>query len=52
LLLKNGQSIAAGVPREVLTPDLLEAVFDLPILVDAHPISGAPRITPVHERRG
>jgi len=52
VLLKDGQMVAMGTPREVLTPELLRKVFALNILVDAHPISGAPRITPVHERRG
>jgi hypothetical protein len=32
----------------VLTPDLLRTVFDLEVLVDAHPVTGAPRVTPVH----
>jgi len=51
LLMKEGQVFAIGPPREVLTPDLLHRVFDLEVIVDAHPISGAPRITPVHELR-
>ena len=50
LLMKDGRAIASGPPREVLTQDLLRRVFDLEVLVDAHPISGAPRITPVHEK--
>lgn len=48
MLLKNGRTVARGSPREVLTADLLKRVFDLQVIVDAHPISGAPRITPVH----
>lgn len=48
LLLKNGREIAAGTPREVLTPQLLRTVFGLEVIVDAHPVTGAPRITPVH----
>jgi len=48
LLLKNGREIAAGTPRQVLNPQLLRTVFGLEVLVDAHPITGAPRITPVH----
>ena len=48
MLLKDGQMIAMGSSREVLTPDLLKKVFDLQVLVDAHPVTGAPRITPVH----
>jgi len=48
MLLKDGRTIAAGSPDEVLTAELLKQVFDLQVLVDAHPVSGAPRITPVH----
>ncbi|MEP6819432.1 MAG: ABC transporter ATP-binding protein [bacterium] len=49
LLMKEGKSVAFGTPDEVLTPDLLKEVFAVRVLVDAHPISGVPRITPVHE---
>jgi len=51
MLLKDGRAIVMGTPGEVLTPELLRAVFNLQVLVDEHPISGAPRITPVHELR-
>ena len=51
VLLKAGQMIAAGTPREVLTEELLSEVLELKVLVDAHPLSGAPRITPAHEVR-
>jgi iron complex transport system ATP-binding protein len=49
LLMKDGRSIAFGEPDEVLTPELLKELFAVRVLVDAHPITGAPRITPVHE---
>jgi iron complex transport system ATP-binding protein len=51
LLLKGGRALAYGPPRDVLTPELLEKVFEIRVLVDAHPLTGAPRITPVHEAR-
>ena len=51
LLLVRGQALATGSPQEVLTPELLEEVFEIRVLVDAHPVTGAPRITPVHEAR-
>jgi len=47
-LLKQGRVIEAGPPREVLTPELLREVFAVTVLVDAHPVTGAPRVTPVH----
>lgn len=49
LLLKGGRTLAAGAPREVLTPDILRELFAIQVLVDEHPITGAPRITPVHK---
>ena len=49
LLMKDGMNIASGTPEEVLTPELLKELFAVRILVDAHPITGVPRITPVHE---
>ncbi|MGI8733243.1 MAG: ABC transporter ATP-binding protein [Pyrinomonadaceae bacterium] len=51
VLLKSGHMIAAGTPHEVLTEKLLSEVLEIRILVDAHPLSGAPRITPAHEAR-
>lgn len=53
LLLKKGRALATGSPREVLTPELLRELFEIQVLVDDHPVTGAPRITPVlqHTRR-
>lgn len=51
VLLKNGHVIANGTPPEVLTEELLSNVLQIRVLVDAHPLSGAPRITPAHEVR-
>ena len=47
LLMKDGKTIAFGRPTEVLTPELLRKAFEVIVLVDAHPITGVPRITPV-----
>jgi iron complex transport system ATP-binding protein len=49
LLLKHGETIATGTPAEVLTEQSIFEVFEVRTLVDTHPISGVPRITPVHE---
>ena len=51
LLMKHGMVLDAGPPRTVLTPEMLHAVFDVTVLVDAHPVTNAPRVTPVHGRR-
>ena len=49
MLMKDGKLTKCGRPAEVLTPELLHDVFDVNVLVDAHPVSGVPRVTPVHE---
>jgi iron complex transport system ATP-binding protein len=51
MLLKSGREIASGPPGAVFTPELLREVFGMQVLVDAHPVTGAPRITPVHSMR-
>jgi|SRR4030095_10977773 iron complex transport system ATP-binding protein len=48
LLLKDGQTVEYGRPGEVLKATVLEQVFEIGVLVDAHPVSGVPRVTPVH----
>ena len=51
LLMKHGKVVEAGPPRAVLTPELLREVFAVTVLVDAHPVTNAPRVTPVHDRK-
>jgi len=49
LLMKQGRTVNSGRPAEVLTPEILLDVFEIRVLVDAHPVTGGPRVTPVHE---
>jgi ABC-type cobalamin/Fe3+-siderophores transport system ATPase subunit len=51
LLMRGGTTLAYGSPREVLTAELLGEAFQVRVLIDAHPLSGLPRITPVHQVR-
>lgn len=51
LLLKDGRTVAFGPAADVLNRQLLREVFEVSVLVDAHPVTGVPRVTPVHERR-
>lgn len=48
VLMKHGRAVRSGTPAEVLTPELLREVFEVTVLVDAHPVTKAPRVTPVH----
>lgn len=46
-LLSEGQLLAAGSPTEVLTPERLTRVYDVPVVVTRHPVSGTPLVMPV-----
>jgi iron complex transport system ATP-binding protein len=48
-LMKQGKPVHYGRPAEVLRPEILENVFEIRVLVDAHPVTGGPRVTPVHD---
>lgn len=45
LLLKSGEMIAFGAPKEVMTESLLRDVFETDLMVDVNPASRAPRVT-------
>ena len=49
LLMKQGKTVQYGSPEAVLKPEILENVFEVRVLVDAHPVTGGPRVTPIHE---
>jgi iron complex transport system ATP-binding protein len=50
-LLKDGRLLACGAPGEVITAEMLGELFGTPLLVDAHPESGNPRVTLTKTRR-
>lgn len=45
LLLDKGKAVRLGTPEAVMTPDVLEEVYQCRVLVDRHPQSGLPRVT-------
>jgi len=45
LLLRQGEVIKCGPPKEVMTEEVLRGVFETDLLVDDNPVSGAPRVT-------
>jgi len=49
ILMKQGRAVHTGTPEQVLQPQILRDVFEVTVLVDAHPVTGGPRVTPVHE---
>ena len=42
--LRGGRQLALGTPEEVLTPRNFSAVFDVEVMVEAHPASGRPLV--------
>jgi len=47
LVLKAGRMYASGTPSEVLTPQVVEAAFNLPVLVQPHPCFNCPLVIPL-----
>lgn len=45
-LLKDHTLLGFGTPADVLTGPLLTQVYETPLVVDANPLSGNPRVTP------
>jgi len=44
LLLNQGRIFKVGEPRQVITAANIEAVFDCPVRVERHPVTGRPRV--------
>jgi iron complex transport system ATP-binding protein len=49
--MRDGQVVAAGEPREIVTAELVEAVFGLPCRVIDDPETGTPLVVPAARRR-
>lgn len=45
IMLKNGRSFVVGTPEEVITAQNIEKVYDCPVVVDPHPVTGKPRVS-------
>ena len=50
--LKDGEVVAAGPPAEVVTPELVETVFDLTAAIVPDPLTGTPMVVPAPRRTG
>ena len=52
VLLHHGKVAAAGTPDDVMRGDVLERVYDWPVVVTRDPAVGAPSLVPLRGRRG
>ena len=48
--MRDGAVVAQGDPRDVITAELVEAVYDLPCKVITDPVSGTPLVLPLGRR--
>lgn len=51
IAMKEGQVVAQGAPREIVTAELVEEVFGLRCLVVPDPVSGTPTVVPLGRER-
>lgn len=49
--MRDGEILAQGDPREIVTAELVEDVFNLPCVVAPDPVTGAPSVTPIGRLR-
>lgn len=47
IAMRTGRILANGAPREVITPQLVEEVFGLPVHVAPDPLTGTPLVLPL-----
>jgi iron complex transport system ATP-binding protein len=48
--MRDGAIVAQGDPQQIITADLVEAVYDLPCRVITDPVSGTPLVLPLGRR--
>lgn len=48
--MRDGVILAQGDPREIITEELVQAVYDLPCKVITDPVSGSPLVLPLGRR--
>ena len=48
--MRDGEIVAQGDPREIITAELVEAVYDLPCMVITDPVTGTPLVLPLGRR--
>jgi len=46
-MLKDGEMVSIGAPKEVITSEGIEYVYECPVVVDENPVSRAPRVSVV-----
>ncbi|MFT4210577.1 MAG: ABC transporter ATP-binding protein [Microbacterium sp.] len=52
IAMSEGRIVAQGAPADVLTVELVEAVFGLRCIISPDPVSGTPQVVPLGRDRG
>jgi iron complex transport system ATP-binding protein len=51
IAMRDGAVVVTGTPHEVVTPELVELVFGLPVEVHPDPVTGTPMVIPIPQGR-
>ena len=50
IALRDGKIVAQGAPKEIVTAELIEAVYGLRCMIIEDPIAGTPLVVPLGRR--
>lgn len=50
IALRDGKIVAQGAPKEIVTAELIEAVYSLRCMIIEDPIAGTPLVVPLGRR--
>lgn len=50
IVMRDGEVVTTGAPADVITPELVEAVFGLKAMVVPDPVTGTPNVVPLDPR--
>ncbi len=50
LLINKGSIVKIGPPEEILTAELIESVYDSPVIIEKNPVTNTPLVIPMPQR--
>jgi len=50
IALRDGKIVAEGAPKEIVTPELIERIYEMRCMIIDDPIAGTPLVVPIGRR--
>ena len=50
IALRDGEIVAQGAPKEIVTPDLIERIYGMRCMIIDDPVAGTPLVVPLGKR--